>query len=130
MTRFVALVATLAATGFSANAAFSQNDAPWPQFRGEAASGVALSQNPPVEFGPEKNVKWKVPVPAGMSSPIIVGDLLVLTAFENNKLYTIAYRREDGKEAWRREAPAKQLERFHKTEGSPAASTPATDGTR
>ena len=65
-----------------------------------------------------------------MSSPIVIGDLLVLTAFENDKLYTIAYRRADGKEAWRAEAPATKLERYHKTEGSPAASTPATDGQR
>jgi outer membrane protein assembly factor BamB len=65
-----------------------------------------------------------------LSSPIIAGENLVLTAFENRKLYTIAYHRADGSEAWRREAPAKQIERYHKSEGSPAASTPATDGER
>jgi outer membrane protein assembly factor BamB len=100
----------------------------WPQFRGPGGSGVAQGQKPPVEFGPNKNVKWKVPVPSGFSSPIVVGDKLVLTAFEGGKLYTIAYHRADGKEAWRAQAPAKQIEDFHKTEGSPAASTPATDG--
>ena len=51
-----------------------------------------------------------------------------MTAFEGGKLYTIAYDRTDGREIWRTEAPAKQIEAFHKTEGSPAASTPATDG--
>ena len=54
--------------------------------------------------------------------------MLVLTAFENGKLYTIAYNRADGKEVWRAHAPAKQIEGYHKVEGSPAASTPATDG--
>ena len=86
------------------------------------------TQKPPVEIGPDKNVKWKVAAPSGISSPIVVGDKLVLTAFDNGKLYTIAYRRADGSEAWRAEAPAKKLETYHKTEGSPAASTPATDG--
>jgi outer membrane protein assembly factor BamB len=100
----------------------------WPQFRGPGGSGVADGQKPPVEFGPNKNVAWKVPVPPGFSSPIVVGDKLVLTAFEDGKLYTIAYNRADGKEAWRAQAPAKQIEDFHKTEGSPAASTPVTDG--
>jgi outer membrane protein assembly factor BamB len=100
----------------------------WPQFRGPGGSGVAEGQKPPVELGPNKNVLWKVSVPAGFSSPIIVGDKLVLTAFEGGKLYTIAYNRADGQEAWRAQAPAKQIEDFHKTEGSPAASTPATDG--
>jgi len=102
----------------------------WPQFRGPGGSGVADGQKPPVELGPDKNVKWKVRVPPGSSSPIIVGDKLVLTAFEGGKLYTIAYHRADGKEAWRAQAPAKQIEDFHKTEGSPAASTPVTDGKR
>src|SRR5688572_25193188 len=65
----------------------------WPRFRGPNGSGVAEGQKPPTEFGPEKNVKWKVPVPAGMSSPIAAGENLVLTAFEGDKLLTIAYNR-------------------------------------
>ena len=102
----------------------------WPQFRGPNGSGVADHQKPPVEFGPDKNVKWKVNAPAGLSSPIVAGDKLVITAFEGGKLYTVAYRRADGQEAWRAEAPAKQIEGYYKGEGSPAASTPATDGER
>src|SRR5262245_51363298 len=100
----------------------------WPQFRGPGGSGVAENQAPPVEFGPEKNVQWKVATPSGMSSPIVVGDKIVITAFDDGKLYTIAYRRRDGGEAWRAEAPASELELYMKTEGSPAASTPVTDG--
>src|SRR5262245_30911230 len=95
---------------------------PWPQFRGPNGSGVADDQKPPIEFGPDKNLKWKVPVPSGLSSPIVAGDNLVITAFDSGKLYTIAYRRTDGQEAWRAEAPFKQLEPFSKAHGSPAAS--------
>src|SRR5687767_5685319 len=102
----------------------------WPQFRGPNGSGVADDQKPPVEFGPDKNVKWKVPAPGGLSSPIVAGDKLVITAFDGGKLYTIAYNRADGTEAWRRDAGAKTIEKFLKTEGSPAAPTPATDGER
>jgi outer membrane protein assembly factor BamB len=102
----------------------------WPQFRGPNGSGVAENEKPPVEIGPEKKVKWKVPAPSGLSSPIVVGDKLVITAFDGGKLYTIAYDRATGSEAWRAEALARQLEPYHKTEGSPAASTPATDGER
>ena len=72
----------------------------------------------------------KSPCPAALSSPIVVGDKLVLTAFDDGKLYTIAYNRADGSEAWRAHAPAKEIEPYHKTEGSPAASTPASDGER
>jgi len=105
-------------------------ETPWSQFRGPNGSGIADGQKPPIEFGPDKNVKWKVKAPAGMSSPIVAGDKLVITAFDNGKLLTVAYDRSTGKEAWRKEAPAKEIEGYHKTESSPAASTPASDGKR
>src|SRR6266705_2873731 len=54
----------------------------WPQFRGPNGSGVADGQKPPVELGPNKNVKWKIPVPSGPSSPIVAGDKLVITALD------------------------------------------------
>jgi outer membrane protein assembly factor BamB len=116
-----ALVSALASAGPPA----------WPQFRGPAGSGVAPDrEKPPTQIGPGKNVKWKVPVPAGASSPVIAGDRLFLTGFEGGKLFTLAYRLADGAELWRKEAPAATIEPFLKNEGSPAASTPATDGTR
>ena len=102
----------------------------WPQFRGHGGTGIADDQKPPTQIGPDKNVAWKVAVPPGMSSPVIVGDKLFLTAFEKGKLVTLALSRTDGKELWRKEAAAKKIEAYHKTESSPAASTPATDGER
>lgn len=124
------LPALLLVTLFAANGSGGDKPLAWPQFRGSNASGVADDQKPPVEFGPDKNLKWKVAVPSGLSSPIVAGDKLILTAFDGGKLYTIAYQRADGKEVWRAEAPFKKLEAFHKTESSPAASTAATDGQR
>lgn len=118
-------VACLAAPGFAADQPLA-----WPQFRGPGGSGVAEQQKPPVEFGPDQNVKWKVAVPSGISSPIVAGDKLVITALDGEKLYTIAYHRATGKELWRAEAPAEKLEAYHKVEGSPATSTPVTDGER
>jgi outer membrane protein assembly factor BamB len=108
----------------------AENSLAWPRFRGPNGSGIAMAEKPPIEIGPDKNVKWKVPVPAGLSSPIIAGDKLVLTALDDGELYTIAYNRVDGSKAWRAKAPARQLEAHHETEGSPAASTPATNGER
>lgn len=102
----------------------------WPQFRGPGGSGIAEAERPPVKIGPATNVKWKVVTPEGASSPIIAGGLVVITGFENKKLYTLAYDRATGKEAWRAEAPYEKLELYHVTEGSPAASTCVTDGER
>src|SRR5689334_10262320 len=102
----------------------------WPRFRGPNGSGVATGEVPPVDIGPDKNVKWKVAVASGLSSPIIAGDKLILTAVDRGELFTIAYSRSSGAEGWRAKAPASQLEAHHETEGSPAASTCATDGER
>jgi outer membrane protein assembly factor BamB len=100
----------------------------WPQFRGPSGTGIAEEQKPPVELGPEKNVKWKVAIPSGMSSPVVVGDKVVLTSFDDSKLYTVAFNRADGSEAWDVNAPAEKIESYNKAYGSPAASTCATDG--
>src|ERR1700730_10931418 len=124
------LIAILAAVGFVGVGLGAEQQLAWPRFRGPNGSGVADEQAPPVRLGPDTNVKWKVNVPGGFSSPIVAGANVVLTAFENGKLYTIAYQRSDGQEAWRREAPATQIEKYMKVEGSPAASTPVTDGRR
>ena len=130
MQRLRSFVAVVLALACLASISRGEDQLAWPQFRGPGGTAVGARQKPPVEIGPEKNVKWKIAVPSGISSPIVAGDLLVITAFENDKLYTIAYNRADGKEAWRAQAPAKKIESFYKSEGSPAASTCATDGER
>jgi len=72
-------------------------------------------------------VKWKIAVPSGLSSPIIVGDKLVLTAFGTMETLHIAT---SGR---RQEAGALGSARrrsISEREGSPAASTCATDAKR
>lgn len=130
MKTLIGLIGLMLLVLFSSSIAQGSEALGWPQFRGPAGSGIADTEKPPVEFGPEKNVLWCVATPSGLSSPIVVDDMLVITAFENDKLYTIAYNRADGHEAWRAEAPAKEIEPYNQTEGSPAASTAATDGKR
>lgn len=106
-------------------------DAPnWPAFRGPNASGVSESAKPPVKFGPGEGVAWKIDVPWSPSSPCVWGDRIFLTAFSDGKLETRCYARPDGKLLWTGVAPVEKTEDFHQTEGSPAASTPATDGRR
>ncbi|MBI3880612.1 MAG: PQQ-binding-like beta-propeller repeat protein [Verrucomicrobia bacterium] len=100
----------------------------WPQFRGPNCSGVSESAKPPIVFAPGTNQLWKISVPPGASSPCVWGDRIFLTAFDGGKLETHCYARRDGKLLWKHAAPADKLEEFHSTEGSPAASTCATDG--
>lgn len=101
----------------------------WPQFRGPNASGVAEDARPPVHFGPDTNRLWKVAVPGGVSSPVVWGDRLFLTARDQSRLLTLAYDLRNGRELWRQAAPAETIEPCHEF-SSPAASTPCTDGER
>ena len=50
-------------------------DTTWSQFRGLNSSGLAdESAKPPVQFGLNQNLLWKVALPAGHSSPCIWED--------------------------------------------------------
>lgn len=47
--------------------------AAWPQFRGPSGQGLVESSELPMEWGEEKNVVWKTPIPGrGWSSPVIL----------------------------------------------------------
>lgn len=116
----------------------------WPQFRGPNGSGVSDATRLPVEFGPQKNVEWKLAIPLGNSSPVISGDLLFLTGAEDaartgsgkekdkwldhGRLYTMGVDRRTGRIAWKREAPRRRQTQYQ-TNNSPATPSPATDGT-
>ena len=105
-------------------------EANWPRFRGPDGAGVADGEKPPIEFGPEKNVLWQAAVPSGPSSPCVWGSRIFLTAYDGGKLWTLCLDRTTGRELWRRDAQAEKIEGFFEAQGSPAASTPATDGER
>jgi outer membrane protein assembly factor BamB len=105
-------------------------EASWPQFRGPNGAGLPAEDRPlPAEIGPEKNVRWKIDVAGGHSSPIVYGDQLYMTADREGKLLTIALDRHTGGTVWEAECPYDALEPIHRI-GSHAQSTPATDGER
>jgi hypothetical protein len=88
---------------------------------------VSNTKNLPAEFGPDKNVVWKVDLPEGYSSPIIHGDRIFLTGLRGQSLLTIAVDRTTGKVLWEREAPRTRTEKLDKR-NRPAAASAATDG--
>lgn len=101
----------------------------WPQFRGLGGSGVASTADKlPTEIAPDKHIVWKVAVPPGHSSPVIVGSKIFLTAVRDGKLLTMALDRATGKPLWEQIAPHDKLEEIHRI-GSHAQSTPAADDT-
>ena len=100
--------------------------ADWPRFRGPNGSGVAEARNLPTEFSASKNVRWRTALPVGHSSPVLVGNRVIVTAFEKDKLLTIALDRDSGKILWRGEVTRARSDRLHDN-NNPAAPSVAAD---
>src|SRR6202050_5823691 len=76
--------------------------ADWPRFRGPNGGGVAETSGLPDSIGPDNHVVWKTALPPGHSSPVISGDRIFLTAFEGDRLFTLALARGSGTRVWGR----------------------------
>lgn len=115
----------------ASTAAPQQAPASWLQFRGPNGSGLAAASAIPFpnELDPQVNLRWKVEVPPGHSSPIVIGNSIVLTGYEPEKLLVLCYDRQTGQLRWRRELPVAAFEKTHEQHG-PASATPASDGER
>lgn len=121
--------------------------ADWPAFRGPDGSGVASQQAVCTKWSESENLLWRTELPGpGTSSPIVVGDLVLLTCYsgygvdpeapgnpEDLVRHVVAVRRDDGRIAWQQrvapQQPAQAFEGFLKEHGF-ASSTPASDGQR
>jgi outer membrane protein assembly factor BamB len=110
--------------------AASEEASNWPQFRGPNCSGIAAAAKPPEKFGPTNNVLWTAEVPWSPSSPCVWKDRIFLTTYSEGQLETRCYAARDGKLLWSGAVKPDKLEVFHRSEGSPAAATPASDGRR
>jgi outer membrane protein assembly factor BamB len=120
------LLAICLATLLGAEAAVPQ----WPQFRGPGGHGIAAGQSIPLDFAPDQKLQWKVPLPAGHSSPAIWGDRIFITGHEGPLLKMIALDRTRGTVLWERERRITRVATYAHVAGSPANPTPATDGNR
>jgi outer membrane protein assembly factor BamB len=104
----------------------------WPQFRGINCSGIAAEdQNPPISFGPDKNLLWKTSLPIGFSSLSIWGDCIFTTGIDEKKklLKLFCLDRNDGTIRWEEGIAVKEFEKIHAI-GNAATATPSTDGER
>lgn len=101
------LAITLAVFGSaSAGLAQSGRTPDWIRFRGPNGSGISNATAVPIEFGPAKNVAWRLDLPTGHSSPIIWRDRIYITGARDKTLVTFAIDRAQGRILWERAAPA------------------------
>lgn len=101
----------------------------WLRFRGEHGAGLVANANLPDEFGPNKNLKWKVSVPTGTSSPIIVGTRVFLTWATGETRAIQCLDVESGRELWQRPV-SKDHDEPATAPAGPSTPTPVSDGER
>ena len=136
-------------------ASLAQAEPSWHQFRGPLGTGVAPAADPPIEWSESHNLRWKALLPGkGHSTPIISGDLVVLTTAvpfgdaveprfdqapgahdglavtQEHRFVALAISRDSGELVWERVLhEGFPREGGHDT-ASYASDTPVTDGER
>jgi outer membrane protein assembly factor BamB len=110
--------------------AISATAADWRQFRGQA--GVAAEGDGPGELK-EKPVAWQRALPGeGLSSPVVVGNKLILTASsgaDQERLHVLCFDARNGAEIWQRQFWATGRTMCH-NKTAVAAPSPVSDGRR
>ncbi|HET6882678.1 MAG TPA: PQQ-binding-like beta-propeller repeat protein [Pirellulales bacterium] len=107
--------------------------AEWRQFRGNEGTGEAKDESLPVDWneGGDGKIAWRVDLPGrGVSSPIVVGKLVIITAssgFRRDRLHVLAFDAATGELRWERQIWATGRTLCHPTMAV-AAPTPASDG--
>ena len=120
------LAAALLVGGSIAATALTAAEPNWSRFRGPNGSGISTATAVPTEFGPTKNLVWRLALPPGHSSPILLGDRIYLTAFRGDTLTTIAIDRLKGRMLWERNAP-QVTTRIVDKRNNPASPSPAAE---
>lgn len=101
----------------------------WPSWRGPEANGVSKETKLPAEWGENKNVVWKLPLPGkGGSTPVIWGDRIFLTSGDGAQLVLLCVDT-SGKPLWKRKVGS-GTKLFKKGETNQASASPCTDGKR
>jgi outer membrane protein assembly factor BamB len=107
--------------------------ADWPEFLGPRGRGAASEQAIRTRWGAAEGIAWKADLPGrGASSPIVVGDLVIVTASSGarqDQLHIVAFDKVSGRTVWHRRFWATGRTLAHPT-SAVAAGTPASDGKR
>lgn len=81
--------------------------ADWTAFRGSSGNGFADAPKLTTQLDAKKSLAWKIDLPGrGLSSPVVVGDRIFLTASSGprqKRLHVIAINAKDGHVAWERQ---------------------------
>src|SRR5262245_25733256 len=99
----------------------------WPQWRGPENDGVCKETNVPTEWGADKNLAWKLPLPGPSgATPAVWGDRIFLTSEEAATDVVLLCVSTDGKELWKQKLGSGRV-RTMGNEGNAASPSPSTD---
>lgn len=105
--------------------------APWAAWRGNAeGSGETGETDLPTEWAPDKNVRWRVPLPGrGNSTPVVSGGKVFVSQAIDAEQFrgVLCFDRATGKRLWKAGVTYAKPERSHRDNPYCSAS-PATDG--
>ena len=105
----------------------------WLQFRGPESRAIARGEQLPRTWDGARNVAWTAELPGrGLSSPLVVGSNVILTAsrgVRQERLHVLCFDRATGAKRWERQFWATGATFCH-TKTCVAAPTPASDGER
>jgi outer membrane protein assembly factor BamB len=104
----------------------SANAQEWPRFRGPNGSGTSASTGLPDSFGPEENLRWRTPLVAGHSSPVLGDGTVFLTGADEQGLAVLAVARDTGAVRWERRLERASRQEVFAANGS-ASPSPTTD---
>ena len=98
-------------------------------FAGQMEPGHYNASAPLPSTLDKDSLKWRIEIPEGHSSPIVVNNSIVLTGFESGLLSTLCVDLTTGQLRWRRDIEIEKFERTQAQHG-PATPTPVSDGDR
>lgn len=105
----------------------------WTGFRGPSGTGLSAEKSAPLEWGPEKNVKWKAALPQKANgSPIVSKGRVFTTCSEDpggRKRSLYCFDRKDGRTLWSRTVEFASTMPKHGA-NTFCPTTPAADGSR
>lgn len=100
----------------------------WPQWRGPKNDGHSTEKGLPTEWGPDKNIAWKLPMPGpGASTPCVFGNKIFLTSTDGGQVVLMCVGT-DGKNIWKQKLSDTGNVRYKGTEGSDASASCSCDG--
>ncbi len=100
----------------------------WSQWRGDQLNSISTESSLPIEFGPEKNLVWRLELPGpGGSSPIIWDKQVFVTSVDGSGISLIAVSSEDGREQWRKTLGGEN-QNIRMDNANSASPSPFTDG--